>query len=386
MIDLRNITVDFDTVRAVDDFSLRVEKGDVYGIVGFSGAGKSTLVRTINLLQRPSKGEVILEEKDATKEGEPIKKNLMELSPADLRKERKKVGMIFQNFNLLYNRTILGNVIYPIRKISLRDRLRFFVEGFKDPANKKLADKLFYKFRKVQEIKKEKLERARWLLDLVGIADKEKNYPRQLSGGQQQRCAIARALASDPQILLCDEATSALDPKTTKQILSLLKDINERLGLTIVIITHQMDVVKEICNKCAIMQDGKIVEAGTSLEIFANPKSTVAQEFVETATNTRETIEKIRTKLIQLDDDEVLAELKYFGDSATEPMISEIYTRWQVKTNILAGSIELISDVPVGNLIVSFKGNLDKLPQIVDYLKKKNTSLRLLEGANDELL
>lgn len=385
MIDLRNITVDFDTVRAVDDVSLRVEKGDVYGIVGFSGAGKSTLVRTINLLQRPNKGDVIIEEQPEV-EGDPvIKRNLMELSPPDLRKERKKVGMIFQSFNLLYNRTVLGNVLYPIRKIGLKNRWAMFTEGFKKPENKKFSDKVLYSFRKTKEIKKEKLKRARWLLDLVGISDKEKNYPRQLSGGQQQRCAIARALASDPQILLCDEATSALDPKTTKQILSLLKDINERLGLTIVIITHQMDVVKEICNKCAIMQDGKVVEAGTSLEIFANPQTEVAQEFVETATNTRETIEKIRTNLIQLDDDEVLAELKYFGESATEPMISEIYTRWQVKTNILAGSIELISDVPVGNLVVAFKGNLDKLPQIVNYLKEKNTSLRFIEGGQDGL-
>ena len=208
MIDLKNITVDFDGFKAVDDVSLTVEKNDIYGIVGFSGAGKSTLVRTINLLQRPSAGEVLIN-------GE----NLLDLSYKDLREKRKNIGMIFQHFNLLNNITVLDNVIYPIKKLDIS--------------------------------KEEKEKRARELLEVVGIGDKADSYPRELSGGQQQRCAIARALASKPDILLCDEATSALDPKTTKQILKLLKEINQKLGLTIVIITHQMEVVKDLCNKCA---------------------------------------------------------------------------------------------------------------------------------------
>ena len=216
MIDLKNIIVDFDGFKAVDNVNLKVEKNDIYGIVGFSGAGKSTLVRTINLLQRPTSGEVLIN-------GE----NILDLPKKELRARRKNIGMIFQHFNLLNNITVLDNVIYPIRKLKIP--------------------------------KEEKVKKAKDLLKVVGIGDKADNYPRELSGGQQQRCAIARALASDPEILLCDEATSALDPKTTKQILKLLKDLNAKLGLTIVIITHQMEVVKDLCNKCAVMQAGKII-------------------------------------------------------------------------------------------------------------------------------
>lgn len=337
MIELKNITVDFDGFLACDDVSLHVEKNDIYGIVGFSGAGKSTLVRTINLLQRPSAGSVIVK-------GE----NLLDLSKKDLRAKRKNIGMIFQHFNLLNNITILDNVIYPIRKLKIP--------------------------------KEEKVKKARELLEVVGIADKADSYPRELSGGQQQRCAIARALASDPEILLCDEATSALDPKTTKQILSLLKELNQRLGLTIVIITHQMEVVKDLCNKCAVMQDGKIVENGSTLEIFANPKDPLTKEFVETSTNVAETIDQVKENIGILRENELLVKLNYIGESTTEPLINDLYEKFGVKTNVLAGNIEFITGVPVGNLIVTLSGEKENLGKIGDYLEERNVNAEILGG------
>ena len=337
MIDLKNIIVDFDGFKAVDNVNLKVEKNDVYGIVGFSGAGKSTLVRTINLLQRPTSGEVLIN-------GE----NILDLPKKELRARRKNIGMIFQHFNLLNNITVLDNVIYPIRKLKIP--------------------------------KEEKVKKAKDLLQVVGIGDKADNYPRELSGGQQQRCAIARALASDPEILLCDEATSALDPKTTKQILKLLKDLNAKLGLTIVIITHQMEVVKDLCNKCAVMQAGKIIEAGPTLEIFANPKEPLTREFVETSTNVAETIEEVKQNIGILKDNELLVKLNYIGASTTEPLINDLYDKFGVKTNVLAGNIEFITGIPVGNLIVSLSGDRENLGKIGDYLEERNVDVEVLGG------
>lgn len=338
MIELKNVTVDFDGLKAVNDVSLRIEEQDTYGIVGFSGAGKSTLVRTINLLQRPTKGEVLID-------GE----NILDLSNKELRERRKKIGMIFQHFNLLNNLTVLDNVIFPIKK------------------DKSLT-------------KEEKREKALDLLETVGIRDKADSYPSELSGGQQQRCAIARALASDPEILLCDEATSALDPKTTKQILKLLKELNNKLRLTIVIITHQMEVVKDLCNKCAVMQDGKVVEHGSTLDIFSKPQNSLTREFVETSTNTAETIEEVKSNIGILGDDEILAKISYLGQSTTQPIINELYEIYKVKTNILAGNIEFINGTAVGNLIVTLKGDDDKINQVKEYLREKETELEILGG------
>ena len=256
--------------------------------------------------------------------------------------------MIFQHFNLLNNITVLDNVIYPIRKLKIP--------------------------------KEEKVKKAKDLLKVVGIGDKADNYPRELSGGQQQRCAIARALASDPEILLCDEATSALDPKTTKQILKLLKDLNAKLGLTIVIITHQMEVVKDLCNKCAVMQAGKIIEAGPTLEIFANPKEPLTREFVETSTNVAETIEEVKQNIGILKDNELLVKLNYIGASTTEPLINDLYDKFGVKTNVLAGNIEFITGIPVGNLIVSLSGDRENLGKIGDYLEERNVDVEVLGG------
>ena len=339
MIELKNISVDFDGLKAVDEVSLKIEKADILGIVGFSGAGKSTLVRCINLLQKPSEGEVLIN-------GE----NLLNLSQKDLRKRRKKIGMIFQHFNLLNNISVIDNVIFPIRKEKIS--------------------------------KEEKIKKAQKLLDLVGIGDKANSFPRELSGGQKQRCAIARALASDPEILLCDEATSALDPKTTKQILELLGEIKEKIDLTIVIITHQMEVVKDLCNKVAVMQDGKVIEKGTTLEIFSNPKHKLTKEFVETSTNVNQTLEEVKNNLKVLKKDEFLVKLSYVGEATTEPVINEIYEKFKVKTNVLAGNIEFITNVPVGNLIVTFKAQRENIDKAIEYLIAGGTNVKLLGDSN----
>ena len=222
---------------AVNDVDLDIEKGDVYGIMGLSGAGKSTLVRLINRLEEPTSGEIIVNGK-----------NVLEYDQKQLREFRKKTGMIFQHFNLLNSRNVASNIAFPLE-----------ISGWKKADITKRVDEL---------------------LEIVGLVDKKENYPEQLSGGQKQRVAIARALATNPEILLSDEATSALDPRTTNSILELLKDINKRFGITIILITHQMEVIRRICNKTAIMSDGKIIEEGTTKEIFLNPKTILAKEFV----------------------------------------------------------------------------------------------------------
>ena len=237
------------TFNAVEDASISIEQGEIFGIIGFSGAGKSTLVRTINLLGRPTQGSVTVRGKD-----------FLSLSPKELREERKKIGMIFQHFNLMKSRTVFSNVAFPLKHSGLS--------------------------------KEEIAKKVRELLALVEIEDKEKVYPSQLSGGQKQRVAIARALANNPDILLCDEATSALDPTTTRSILALLKKLNKDLGLTIVIITHQMEVIKEICSKVAVMENGIIVEQGEVFDIFAKPQNEVTKRFIR-STSSLTKIEKL---------------------------------------------------------------------------------------------
>ncbi len=338
LIELENIRVSFKQkdklIKAVDGVNLKIEDEDIFGIVGFSGAGKSTLVRCINLLQRPDEGRVLVNGKD-----------LLSMSAKDLRSKRRKIGMIFQHFNLMKSRTILDNVIYPLKHSKLS--------------------------------KKEKIEKAKDLLSLVGIVDKQGAYPGELSGGQKQRVAIARALANDPDILLCDEATSALDPQTTLQILNLLKDLNKKLGITIVIITHEMQVVKEICNKLAVMENGKVIEVGTAIEIFSKPKQKLTQEFIKTANNLDSVLESLRAnkELISLKDDERILELSYLGTSTTKPLIVEIYERFKVKTSILWGNIEFISNIPLGTLIVKIKGDEENLKSAFHFLEKEGVRL-----------
>ena len=235
-------------LKAVDNVDLEIAKGDIYGIMGLSGAGKSTLIRLINRLEEPTEGEIYVEHVEKGEEI-PVKKNVLDFDQNELRNYRKKTGMIFQHFNLLNSRNVAGNIAFPL-EISRKWNRR--------------------------EIEK----RVDELLEIVGLSSKKNNYPEQLSGGQKQRVAIARALANNPEILLSDEATSALDPRTTNSILSLLKDINKKFGITIILITHQMEVIRKICNKTAIMSDGQIIEEGRTKDIFLNPKSPLAKEFV----------------------------------------------------------------------------------------------------------
>ena len=342
MIDLKNISVVFEKdhrqFTAVDDVSIHVNPGDVFGIVGYSGAGKSTLVRTINLLQPPTAGEVIVSGEDLTKL--PVK---------ELRARRKKIGMIFQHFNLMNARTILGNVLYPLKDSPLSDE--------------------------------EKKKKAMDLLHLVGIEEKADSYPRELSGGQKQRVAIARALANDPKILLCDEATSALDPRTTTSILHLLKRLNKEMNLTIVLITHEMQAVKEICNKVAVMESGRVVESGSLIDIFANPQEEITQQFVNTASHWDETIDKLKDHgyFDTEDPTSELIHLRYIGASATNPVLNDVFTKFGVKTNILSGSIEFLEDVPFGNLVVLFEGTPESIAQAKQYMIDSDVDLNVVD-------
>ncbi len=339
MIELKNIDVTFETseqtVQAVKDVSLSVDKGDIYGIVGYSGAGKSTLVRTINLLQRPTAGEVFVNGQ-----------NLSVLSAEELRTERKKIGMIFQHFNLMSQRTVAGNVAYPLYKSGL---------------SQQAID-----------------EKVNELLVLVGLADKTDAYPSQLSGGQKQRVAIARALANDPEVLLCDEATSSLDPKTTASILELLKDLNKKLSLTIVIITHEMEVVKEICHKVAVMEEGEVIEKGDLVSIFTAPQERLTQEFIQTATHIDQAAEKVinHPTLLSLTPDDVLVSITYVGESTSSPLLASLYARFGVTTNILYGNVEILQGTPIGNLIVVLSGDTGQRDQAIAYLEAKQVTVK----------
>ncbi|WP_252898360.1 methionine ABC transporter ATP-binding protein [Apilactobacillus ozensis] len=306
-ISFKNINITFKqkdkTLEAVKDVSLDINKGDIYGIVGYSGAGKSTLVRVINRLQVPTKGQVIVENKDIGK-----------IKGRQLRELRHKVGFIFQHFNLMNSRTIADNVYYPMFNTDTKNRHA----------------------------------RVQKLLNLVGLTGKENAYPAQLSGGQKQRVAIARALANNPSILVSDEATSALDPKTTQEILQLLKKINRELGVTIVLITHEMEVVKSLCNKVAVMNAGKVVEKNNILEIFSNPQNKLTKDFINTTNNSTNAIETLskQAKFKELAHARRLFQLTYLGESAEHPFIIDLYNKFNLSASIIYGNIEFIQGTP----------------------------------------
>ena len=297
MIEIQNLSKTFPvsggTVEALKDISLTIPDGEIYGIIGMSGAGKSTLVRCINMLERPTSGKVIIDGKD-----------LDSLTQAQLREERRNITMIFQGFNLLMQRNCLKNVCFPLE-----------LAGYK---------------------KKEAVERATELLELVGLGEKLKSYPAQLSGGQQQRVAIARALATHPKILLCDEATSALDPQTTQSILSLIKDIHDKLGLTVIIITHQMSVVEQICTRVAILNHGTVVEEGAVSEVFASPKSQEAKQLV---------YPEGYQQAIETEREEHLIRVVFNGASATQtPLIAKMAMEENIMASILFASTRSLGD------------------------------------------
>ena len=342
MIQLDHIDVTFQQkkrqIQAVKDVNIHINEGDIYGIVGYSGAGKSTLVRVINLLQVPSAGTI-------TVDGDVIYQDQVTLKPAALREKRRDIGMIFQHFNLMAQMTVAENVAFALKHSKLN---------------------------------KEKVAK---LLDLVGLADRAENYPAQLSGGQKQRVAIARALANDPKILISDESTSALDPKTTKQILALLQELNKKLGLTIVLITHEMQIVKDIANRVAVMQNGELIEEGSVLDIFSNPKNALTQDFITVATGIDEAMVKINQQAIvkNLPDDSVLAHLKYAGSVTDTAIINDIYKQYQVSANILFGNIEILDHTPVGELVVILSGENQNLETAKAELENAGVSVTIVK-------
>lgn len=322
MIEIKNLSKSFparnghDGVDALKDVSLTIDNGDIFGIIGMSGAGKSTLVRCINLLERPDDGNVIV---DGI--------NLNELSESELRKKRQEITMIFQNFNLLSQCTVLKNVLLPLELQKINS----------DEAKKKALD----------------------LLDIVGLKDKANAYPSQLSGGQKQRVAIARALTTNPQILLCDEATSALDPTTTKQILDLLRDINSKYGITIIVITHQMSVVESICKHVAIIDQGEVVEKGEVVDIFSHPKSNAAKKLVFPEADK-----------VSLGDnqEEKYVRVVFDGSKTTnQPLITRLAKEKGIEANIVYASIRNLNEKTYGSLILGVKNN-DELKEVKNYL------------------
>ena len=330
MIKLEHINKTFEiggkTVQAVKDVSLKIRQGEIFGIIGFSGAGKSTLVRCINLLEKPQSGRITIDNEDITN-----------YSGLKLRQLRQKIGMIFQHFNLMPSRTVFENIELPLKLTALSSENRA---------------------RKVNE-----------LLELVGLTDKAQNYPSQLSGGQKQRVAI-----------LCDEATSALDPQTTHSILQLLKEVNARLGLTIVVITHQMEVIKEICDRVAVMQNGQVVEKGNIVDIFSNPQASITKSFIQAADNfeTFNDLIRLNSSITGIHPDQPVWFLTYRGSVAGEPLMSELYRRFEVKANIIYGNIDYFKECIVGKLGVAIEGEAEKIAQAKAFLIEQKVRVEVL--------
>ena len=341
MIKLNNITKIFTLpdkkLTALDDVSLHVPKGQICGVIGASGAGKSTLIRCVNLLERPTHGAVVIDDVDLT-----------QLSDAELVKTRRQIGMIFQHFNLLTSRTVFENVALPL-----------------ELENKSKAE--------IQQ-------NTTALLALVGLSDKHNVYPANLSGGQKQRVAIARALASDPKVLLCDEATSALDPATTQSILKLLKEINRTLGITILLITHEMEVVKRICDQVAVIDKGRLIEQGTVSEIFSNPKTELAQEFISSTfhiTLPEEYLENLSDTPKHAKSYPII-KFEFTGRSVDAPLLSQASKKFGVELSILTSQIDYAGGVKFGFTIAEVEGDEDAITQAKVYLMENNVRVEVL--------
>ena len=340
MIKLEHVSKTFgretDGVHAVRDVAIHIAPGEIFGIIGYSGAGKSTLVRCINLLERPTAGTVTVDGQELTR-----------MPERELRQARKKISMIFQLFNLMPSRTVEQNVAFPLKGSGL---------------SREETD------RKVRE-----------LLELVGLPDKAEAYPSQLSGGQKQRVAIARALASDPKVLLCDEATSALDPQTTQSILRLIRDINQKTGITVVVITHEMAVVKEICHRVAVMDKGRVVEEGSVFEVFSNPQQPVTRSFIATTSNLGKIEELIAANdpIVAVKPGEIVARLNYGQSNVSEAAISEVSRRFNVDVSIIFSNTEILDGQPLGGLVALISG--DKVGEAIGYLSEKNVMVEVLK-------
>ncbi|WP_144478705.1 methionine ABC transporter ATP-binding protein [Cytobacillus oceanisediminis] len=336
MIEVKNLVKVYDTkkgsVTGVDDVSLKVEKGEIYGIVGYSGAGKSSLLRCLNLLEKPTSGEVFIEGVELTS-----------LGKGDLRKSRLKIGMIFQHFHLVSAKTVSENIAFALKAAGTP----------KTKINERVLE----------------------LLHMVGLSDKKDVYPAQLSGGQKQRVGIARALANNPTVLLCDEATSALDPSTTRSILSLLKKINRELGITIVLITHEMEVVKTICDRMAVMQDGKIIEEGNVYDVFANPQEPLTKDFVNSI------LQFELPERLMKEREGKLIKIYFQGEIAEQGVISDVFQKFKVRGNILHGKIEYIQEIPLGIFIMEVSGETLEIDRAIEYIAARTRNLEVIEDA-----
>lgn len=332
MIEIKNISKTFllkkQPLKALDNISLKVERGDIVGIIGFSGAGKSTLIRSVNLLEKPDQGQIIINGTDLTT-----------LNPRELAQERKKIGMIFQHFNLLSSRTVFGNIALPLEL---------------EKVNKKEIHN------KVNE-----------LLKMVGLKDKANFYPDSLSGGQKQRVAIARALANDPHLLLCDEATSALDPATTQSILQLLKDINKRLGITILLITHEMDVIKSICNHVAVIDQGKLIQKGTLEDLALAKEDPIIKQFISSENMTIPQSFDSRLQQEQQTGLFPLIEIELNGTVPFEKFLS-VVNEYQIPHKVIKANIEYLGHSSFGKLLLHLQGNAEENTQVIHYFNQNN--------------
>ncbi|WP_077624925.1 methionine ABC transporter ATP-binding protein [Sediminibacillus massiliensis] len=337
MISIKNLSKVFPSkssnITAVDNLNLEIPKGEIFGVIGYSGAGKSTFIRLLNRLEDPSGGTIIIDDQEITA-----------LNKKQLRLSRQEIGMIFQHFNLLWSRTVRENIAFPLE-----------IAGVP---------------------KAERLEKVDELIRLVGLAGREDAYPSQLSGGQKQRVGIARALANDPKVLLCDEATSALDPETTDSILDLLVDINEKLGLTIILITHEMHVIRKICHRVAVMEQGKVVEQGEVLEVFLHPKEQVTKRFVEQVMGDQDQDESLETMLKTYDAGRIIR-LHFVGETTNQALISQVSKKFNIEVNILHGKVTQTQKGAYGTLFILMDGAEAEIKKAIDYITSTSVEVEV---------
>lgn len=329
MIEFKNISKHYElkgqTIRALDQINLNIPAGSIFGIIGYSGAGKSTLIRMINLLERPNQGQVIINQKDFTA-----------LDPRALRQERANIGMIFQHFNLLQTKTVADNIEMPLILLGVN--------------------------------KAEREKRLNELLEFIDLKHKKDAYPDELSGGQKQRVGIARALANHPKILLCDEATSALDPQTTKSVLALLKKINQEQGITIVMVTHEMDVIESICDYVAVMEQGKVIETGSTLELFSQPQHPTTQNFIQTVLQQQLPINILNN--LENQNHKSIYSLQFLGTSAQETVVQAAIKQFDISLNILFANMTEINGSVIGQMFIQLLGDVTIIQQTIEFFEQ----------------
>lgn len=340
MISIKNVGKTFPSkqghLKAVDEVNLEIKEGEIFGVIGYSGAGKSTLIRMLNGLELPTAGTVTVAGREISK-----------IKGSELRKARQEISMIFQHFNLLWSRTVRENISFPLE-----------IAGVKGPKRKARVDEL---------------------IKLVGLEGRENAYPSELSGGQKQRVGIARALANNPKVLLCDEATSALDPQTTDSILDLLVDINKRYGLTIVLITHEMHVIRKICHRVAVMESGKVVELGSVLDVFKNPQQAITKRFVKQETEQEETIPTAENLLQRFPHGQIV-QLSFVGETSEQPLITNIIKNFDVVVNILQGKISHTQNGSYGTLFIHLDGQSHEIQKAIEYIHSLQVGVEVIKN------